>query len=193
MKIVGTGCGPGMLTEEAIRAITGAKKVYGSKRAIAMVQAFIGEGCDVEVLRDYRNLVDLPVDSVLLSTGDPMLAGLGNLTGDIIPGISSLQVASARLHVPLAGIVVVLAHGRDHDNAVIETIDELSRGKVVFLVADPGFDVSGLATSLVSGNKHVRIALCENLGYPDEQIRTGSCENPPIPGSDLFSLLIGNF
>ena len=193
MKIVGTGCGPGMLTEEAIRAIKGATKVYGSGRAIAMVQAFLGEGCDVEVLRDYRNLGDLPPDSVLLSTGDPMLAGLGNLTGEVIPGISSLQVAAARLHVPLAGIVIVLAHGRDHDEAVIETMNELSRGKVVFLVADPGFDVPGLAMSLVSGYKNVRIALCEDLGYPDEQIRTGSCEDPPLPGSALFSLLIGNF
>jgi len=193
MKIVGTGCGPGMLTDEAIRAIQGAEKIYGSKRAIEMVQAYIGKDCDVEIISDYRDLGSLPHDSVVLSTGDPMLAGLGNLTGEVIPGISSLQVTAARLHVPLARIAVVLAHGRDHDGAVSETKKELLRGKIVFLVADPGFSVSGLAESLVSRYGDTRIALCEELGYPAEQIRIGSCKEPPLPGSPLFSLLIGDF
>jgi cobalt-precorrin-7 (C5)-methyltransferase len=193
MKIVGTGCGPGMLTDEAIRAIRGARKIYGSGRAIAMVREYIGKDCTLEVIGDYRNLGSLPKDSVVLSTGDPMLAGLGNLTGDVIPGISSLQVTTARLHVPIARVSVVLAHGRDHDAAVLETIGELSRGKIVFLVADPGLNVSGLAESLVSGYRDTKIALCEDLGYPGEQIRIGSCREPPVPGSPLFSILIGDF
>jgi cobalt-precorrin-7 (C5)-methyltransferase len=193
MKIVGTGCGPGMLTEEAIRAIRGARKIYGSGRAIAMVREYVGKDCIPEVIGDYRNLGSLPDDSVVLSTGDPMLAGLGNLDGEVIPGISSLQVTAARLHVPLARISVVLAHGRDHGAAVSETIAELSRGKIVFLVADPGLNVPGLAGSLVLGYRDTKIALCEDLGYPEEQIRIGSCRDPPVPGSSLFSLLIGDF
>jgi cobalt-precorrin-7 (C5)-methyltransferase len=193
MKIVGTGCGPGMLTEEAIHAIRDAKRIYGSGRAIALVQAYINEGCKAEIIRDYRNLKNLPPDTVLLSTGDPMLAGLGHLNGDVIPGISSLQVAAARLHIPLARIAVVLAHGRDHDAAVRETMNEIARDKVVFLVADPGFDVPGLAQALAAGDDRTRIALCEDLGYPAEQIRVGPCVNPPLPGSPLFSLLVGNF
>jgi hypothetical protein len=34
MRIVGVGCGPGMLTEEAIHALKDARRVYGSRRAI---------------------------------------------------------------------------------------------------------------------------------------------------------------
>ncbi|HTY15539.1 MAG TPA: cobalt-precorrin-7 (C(5))-methyltransferase [Methanoregulaceae archaeon] len=193
MKIVGTGCGPGMLTREAILAIRGAEKIYGSERAIAMVKEYIRSDCRVEEIRDYKNLGSLPRDSVVLSTGDPMLAGLGNLSGDVIPGISSLQVTAARLGVPLARISVVLAHGRDHGTACAETMKELLRGKIVFLLADPGFEVTGLAESLVHGYRDTKIAVCEDLGYPDEQIRIGSCREPPIPGSILFSLLIGDF
>ncbi|HQA81471.1 MAG TPA: cobalt-precorrin-7 (C(5))-methyltransferase, partial [Methanoregulaceae archaeon] len=39
MKVVGVGCGPGMLTEQAIRAISDATIIFGSKRAIALVEA----------------------------------------------------------------------------------------------------------------------------------------------------------
>jgi cobalt-precorrin-7 (C5)-methyltransferase len=193
MKIVGTGCGPGMLTREAILAIEGADRIYGSERAIEMVREYIRSDCRVEKIRDYKNLQDLPRDSVVLSTGDPMLAGLGNLAGDVVPGISSLQVAAARLHVPLARVSVVLAHGRNHETACAETAGELLRGKIVFLVADPGFDVPGLAELLVRSNRDTKIAICEDLGYPGEQIRVGSCGEPPQPGSTLFALLIGDF
>jgi cobalt-precorrin-7 (C5)-methyltransferase len=33
MKIVGVGCGPGMLTEQAAQAIRSARFIYGSSRA----------------------------------------------------------------------------------------------------------------------------------------------------------------
>ena len=193
MKIIGTGCGPGMLTEEAARAIRGAGRIYGSRRAIELVREYIARDCTTEIIRDYRNLDNLPEDSVVLSTGDPMLSGLGNLTGEVIPGISSLQVAAARLHVPLDRVSVVLAHGRDHRLAVSETTEELLRGKIVFLVADPAFSVPGLAELLVSCYGNTKIALCEELGYAEERIVTGSCTGPPVPGSALFSLLIGDF
>jgi cobalt-precorrin-7 (C5)-methyltransferase len=35
--------------------------------------------------------------------------------------------------------------------------------------------------------------VCENLGYPDERIATGTLESPPLPGSGLYILVIGNF
>jgi cobalt-precorrin-7 (C5)-methyltransferase len=193
MKIVGVGCGPGMLTENAISVLREAKLVYGSRRAIDTVGHYLRKECEVHEIRDYRNLGALPPDAVVLSTGDPMLAGLGYLQGEVVPGISSLQLAAARLHIPLANVSVVLAHGRDHALAVRETREELSRDKVVFLIPDPQFDVQGLAESLAEAHGHVKIVLCEDLGYPSEQVRTGSPLSPPLPGSSLFSLVIGNF
>ena len=195
MKIAGVGCGPGMLTEQATHIIRSARFIYGSSRAIDMVQKHIPKNCTVRSITDYRNLSQIPENAVILSTGDPMLAGLGYLAGEVIPGISSLQVAAARLHLPLSRVAVIVAHGRGHDRAMQETIEELRREKIVFLIADPKFDVRELYRRLSSMGLSipVRIAVCENLGYPDEQISTGDIVTPPFPNADLYSLVLGQF
>ncbi|NYT05179.1 MAG: cobalt-precorrin-7 (C(5))-methyltransferase [Methanomicrobiales archaeon] len=193
MKIVGVGCGPGMLTEQAIRALARATDVYGSRRALDLAAPHLPPGCTVQEITDYKNLRSLPADAVVLSTGDPMLAGLGYLGGEIIPGISSLQVACARLGISLAGIAVVTAHGRDHGRAVARTLDELGRGKTVFIIADPAFDVGLLGAEIARAGRDVRIALCERLGYPDERIAVGTPVAPPAKEHELFVLCIGVF
>ncbi len=195
MKIVGVGCGPGMVTEQASQAIRSARFIYGSGRAIEMVRKLIPKNCTVRSISDYRNLSQLPENAEILSTGDPMLAGLGYLPGEVIPGISSLQVAAARLHIPLSRVAVIVAHGRGHDRAMQETIEELRREKIVFLIADPKFDVIELYRRLGTMGLYasIRIAICENLGYPDELILTGDLTAPPLPNADLYSLVIGQF
>lgn len=191
MKIVGVGCGPGMLTETAISAITGATLVYGSRRAIDLASAYIAKGAEVHEIRDYGSLRSLPDHAVVLSTGDPMLAGLGYLGGEVVPGISSLQVAAARIHIPIRRISIVTAHGRDHEAAMKETVGEISRGKVVFLVADPDFDVREMAARLIDAGDAIGIVLAENLGYPEERIVRGSPADPPVPESGMFCLVLG--
>lgn len=195
MKIVGVGCGPGMLTEKGAQVIGQARVIYGSGRAIELVKDQIPKACTIKSIQNYRNLSQLPDDCVLLSTGDPMLAGLGYLEGEIIPGISSLQVACARLHISLSKIAVIVAHGRGHEKAMQDTVEELRRQKIVFLLADPKFDILELYRRLgVMGlSNPVKIAVCENLGYPDESIRTGDLISAPVPESELYSLVIGQF
>ena len=194
MIIVGVGCGPGMLTEQAITAIGRAKTIYGSERALEIARAYISPGCEVRTIDDFKALHQLPGDVVVLSTGDPMLAGLGYLSGTVIPGISSLQIAAARLHIPLARIAVVVAHGRGHEQGMSETLEEVRRGKIVYLLADPKFDSGALYHRLSElPCRPLRIAVCENLGYPDENIDVGEIAEPPVPKADLYSLVIGNF
>jgi len=194
MKIVGVGCGPGMLTEEAMVRIAAAMTIYGSDRAIGIARPHIQPGCVVRTIDDFKSLHTLPEDAVILSTGDPMLAGLGYLSGDVTPGVSSLQVAAARLHIPLSRIAVVVAHGRGHEKGMQETLEEVQRGKIVYLLADPKFDVGELYRRLlVLDCRPLRIAACENLGYPDERIDIGEIAAPPVPKSDLYSLVVGNF
>ena len=195
MKIVGVGCGPGMLTEEAIQVIVSAKSIYGSDRAIELARNHIAGECIVRSIDDFKNLSHLPEDAVILSTGDPMLAGLGYLNGEVIPGISSLQVAAARFRIPLARVAVVVAHGKGHEKGMQETLLELKRGKIVFLLADPKFDIPKLYQRLKAAEipALLRIAVCENLGYPDERIVTGDLREPPMPAASMYSLVIGHF
>ena len=145
MKIVGVGCGPGMLTEQAAQAIQ-VSTVYlrfqpGHRD---------GEKTDPEELhRAVHQRLPEPL-AVCRRTpsssrpGTRCLPVSGTCPAKWCPGISSLQVAAARLHIPLSQIAVIVAHGRGHEKAMQETVEELRREKIVFLIADPKFDVTEL-------------------------------------------------
>ncbi len=193
MRVVGVGCGPGMLTEAAREAISSATVVYGSKRAIELVADRLSPAATVTVITDYRRLGELSGEVVVLSTGDPMLAGLGFLGGEVIPGISSLQVACSRLHIPLAKIAVVDAHATDPEAALGQMREEIGRGKVVFILSMPGLDPRKIAEKAGEALKLIRIALCEELGYPGERIVIGTPSEPPGPSSLLHSYVVGEF
>jgi len=193
MKIIGVGCGPGLLTEQALRELKKARYVYGSERSIAIARPVLPSGCITRSIDDYKKLHTLPEDAVILSTGDPMLAGLGYLKGEVIPGISSLQLAAARLHIPLSRVSVVVAHGRGHEKGIRDTLEELKRGKIVFLLADPKFSTADLYHRLADLPDPLQIALLENLGYPEEKITVGNLQSLPEVTAPLYSLLMGNF
>jgi cobalt-precorrin-7 (C5)-methyltransferase len=193
MKIIGVGCGPGLLTDQAKQELKKARFAYGSDRAITLARAFLPKNCTIRPIDDYKKLSTLPDNVVILSTGDPMLAGLGYLKGEVIPGISSLQVAASRLHIPLSRVAVVVAHGRGHEQGMRDTVDEVQGGKIVFLLADPKFSVADLYSRLAALSIPLQVALLENLAYPDERIVVGDIASPPQPGANLYSLVIGNF
>jgi cobalt-precorrin-7 (C5)-methyltransferase len=188
MKIVGVGAGPGMITLEAIEAIRSAKLIYGSERAIALAADHIPLGCDVRVIRDYRSLRSLPDDAVVLSTGDPMLSGLGYLGGDVIPGISSMQVACARLGLSLLRVVPITFHGRKMDPEAVAF--ELEHGRGGFLLADDSTDLDELCRYLEDRGIHRDVVVLRDLGYPEERINVGTTRDPP-EARGLFSVVIG--
>ena len=193
MKIIGVGCGPGLLTEQAIQELKQVKSAYGSDRAIELARAYLPKNCTVRSIDDNKKLSTLPENTVILSTGDPMLAGLGYLKGEVIPGISSLQIAAARLHIPLSRVTVVVAHGHGHEQGMRVTVDEVKRGKIVFLLADPKFSVADLYSRLAALSLPLQVAVLENLAYPEERIIVGDIASPPLPQDSLYSLVIGNF
>ncbi len=192
MKIVGVGCGPGLLTEEAIRVLAGARRVYGSRRAIEIAGHALPRSCEVREIREFGSL-DIPADAILLSTGDPMLAGLGDRDGEVIPGISSLQLACARLRIPLVKVSAVDGHGRDPGEAIARSVEEVRRRRIVFLLPDPSFPVGDLASAIREEGIDCSIALCEDLGYPAERVTVGTPGRPPVVRSQLFSLVVGRF
>ncbi|MEM0448215.1 MAG: cobalt-precorrin-7 (C(5))-methyltransferase [Methanomassiliicoccales archaeon] len=188
--VVGVGCGPGFMTQYGAECIQQAKRVYGSARAIELAKPFIAPDCEVHVLQDYSNLDKLPEDAVLLSTGDPMLAGLGHLGTEVVPGISSMQLAFARLRLPLVKAVVVDGHNSDPSQAIQEAVGEAQRGRIPFILAKPGFDLSLLAKELEQHLPCCKIVTCEELGYPKETITFGTPKAPPKVKSGLFSVLV---
>ncbi len=189
MKIVGVGCGPGMLTMEAAAVIRRASLIMGSSRAISLVQSEISPGSIVREIDDYKALKTLPDEAVVLSTGDPMLSGLGYLPGEVIPGISSVQLGAARLHISLTGLLVLTAHGRGQNDAIETAIQEIARNRTVCLITDPAFQISAVVTGL-SSMPMTRIIICQDIGYPQEQIISGTVTDPPSPTSGMYILFL---
>ena len=139
MMVIGVGCGPGMMTEEAIKELTKARTVCGSKRSLELARAHIRKDAKVVQVDDYAALEDMPEKAVLLSTGDPMLSGLGYRSEKVIPGISSMQAAYARLGAPLENTVIMSAQGKYQPIAIKNAVEEVLRGRNVFLLADATF------------------------------------------------------
>jgi len=190
MIIVGVGAGPQMLTEQAAKAVACARLIYGSERAINLVKGHISEDASVHIIENYRALRELPEDAVVLSTGDPMLSGLGYLEGRVIPGISSLQVACARLRISLLQVTPITVHGRSLEPQAIAF--ELSRDRCVFLLTDEATDLPGLCHFLEEMGLHRDVAALSDLGYPQEKMERGDTAHPPrAPG--LSCVMIGWF
>jgi len=189
MKIVGVGVGPGMLTLKAAEVIGKARLIYGSERAIEMVSGHIDSECDVRVIEDYKALRKLPGEAVVLSTGDPMLSGLGYLEGEIVPGISSMQIACARLKVSQLKVVPITVHGREMNPEAI--IEEVDRGKCVFLLVDDSTDLPGLCREMEDKGLSRDVAVLFDLGYPEESILKGSTASPPH-SKGLACVMIGD-
>lgn len=187
MKIIGVGCGPCMITEEGISVLRNAELVFGSLRAIELAGEYISSA-EVHEITDYKALRSLPEDAVILSTGDPLMAGLGYLPGDVIPGISSMQAAYAKLHIPWTNTAIVNAHGKNHAEAISKAAADIRNGHSVFLIADPEFSIEELAASLLPD---IKIAVCSNLGYETETVVEGTSSNPPSPVSRLFCVVCG--
>jgi cobalt-precorrin-7 (C5)-methyltransferase len=194
MIVVGVGVGPGMLTEEGIEAIKKASVVYGSGRALELAQKYIPKNTPVKTITDYKNIHLLPIDAVILSTGDPMFSGLGKFASEkdiVIPGISSFQVACARLKVNLTNFACITAHGRKEiESARDELIQEIKLGKNVFLLPDEKFGAGEVCEILKEIGVDADVYSLEELGYPDERIVKGNLRSPPKPESDLYGLMI---
>jgi len=191
MKVVGVGCGPGMATEEAIAIIRSARQIYGSRQAIERVGSYIHKDASICYSYDKKVLAELPDDAVVLSTGDPLMAGLGTLpSAVIIPGISSMQLACARLNLSWDQLCIVNAHNTDHESAILRVCRAITDSYAVFIIADPAFAISALAEALSHIRHNLCIVVCEDLGYPHERIACGTVHDPPMIMSSLFCVLV---
>ena len=192
MIIVGVGAGPGMLTLEAMKAVSEAHMIYGSERAIEIARQHIRPDCSVNIIEDYKKLRELPERTVVLSTGDPMLSGLGYLEGQVIPGISSMQVACARLRISQLRMVPVTLHGRAiaHDS-LNRIASEIRAGRCVFLLTDDSTNLSLICRHLEAVGLSKDVAVLTELGYPEERIELARTNIPPAaPG--LSCVVIGD-
>lgn len=194
-KIYIIGIGPGSeeyLTFKAVDCVKNSDYTVGSTRAIELfddVKNTIAFNVK-ELLDTLKQGVDLAIDGntvSILSTGDPGFSGVLNTVLriskekgfsheniEVIPGISSLQLAAARNHIQWDNANVMTFHGRENIEDILEVINN---GKVT--IALPSRKVKDMAQFLldngVDENRHVTV--CERLSYPDEKIVSTSLKN----------------
>jgi cobalt-precorrin-7 (C5)-methyltransferase len=125
-----------MITPEAMAAIEGARVLVGGKRHL---EEFARPGQEMYVLANNLEEIAAIIEKrrdngvAVLATGDPGLYGILNFMrkrwqrGDIevIPGVSSVQLAFARLSLPWHDAVILSAHGRSTEGLA----DAVARGK----------------------------------------------------------------
>lgn len=92
---------------------------------------------------------------------------------EVIPGISILQIAFARIGRSWQDAKTISLHGRQPRNLAQEIRDY----KKVFLLTDARFPAAAIAARLLSrGINDRRVTVFENLSYPDERITETTLE-----------------
>lgn len=187
-KIYIIGIGPGSseyLTKKAIDIVKSSDYTVGSTRAIDLFDDVNNKlAFNVKDLLDkLEKGVDLAIEGntvSILSTGDPGFSGVLNtvlrIANDknfpkekieVIPGISSLQLAAARNHIQWDNANVMTFHGRENIEDILKVINN---GKTT--IALPSKKVRDMAQFLLDNgvNENRQVVVCERLSYDDEKI-----------------------
>jgi cobalt-precorrin-7 (C5)-methyltransferase len=173
------GCGPGgsdYVTPLARQAVSHSEVLVGASRLFGLFPESTAEL--IPVRTDIEGVLDRIAELMttrrvaVLTTGDPGLMslaapvirrfGLENCT--IIPGISSLQVACARLGVDWQDLAIIDAHGEEPDVSP-EELNGIEKTAVLFGQVTPW--VHRLMQTMGYG---YRIYLCQDLTLPGEII-----------------------
>ncbi|SDE84653.1 precorrin-6y C5,15-methyltransferase (decarboxylating) subunit CbiE [Sporomusa acidovorans] len=182
-RIIVVGIGPGSadyLLPAASRTIKEAVVLVGSKRALA---TFASENQLTKVIdKDIGGVLDFVEqqlnrhDVVVMVSGDPgfysMLTALRKRFSPdcltVIPGISSVQLAFARLAEVWQDAALISMHGREVDDAVLC----YRPGYKLGILTDNQHNPANIADILLTHGwpKTASVWLCANLSYDNESI-----------------------
>jgi len=187
-KLFIVGIGPGSkeyLSQIAIDTVKKSDVTIGSKRAIDIFDN-IKEAIVLNV-KDLEEKLELSVDLAIagknvsvLSTGDPGFSGvlnpilkIANEKGfdsdeiEVIPGISSLQLAAAKNKLSWDDANIMTFHGRENIDDILKVIDNAQK-----TIALPSKSVKDMAKFLLDNGVHPsrKVTICERLSYEDEKI-----------------------
>ncbi|MFZ5591001.1 MAG: precorrin-6y C5,15-methyltransferase (decarboxylating) subunit CbiE [Bacillota bacterium] len=112
---------------------------------------------------------------VVLATGDPGLYGIltflrQHFTAEqlqVIPGVSAVQLAFARLAMPWQDALICSVHGRDINDAVL---DQLKQARKAAVLTGPACPPRQLARALTHIMPRATVYLCCDLSLPGERV-----------------------
>ena len=185
-KVTIVGCGPGskkFITGYAMQQIINAEVLIGSRRLLSL---FPDADADTYVLsNNYKLLITRIVSLskkkkkvVVLVSGDPGFFSYSKLIVDklgvekceVIPGISSIQMAFAKIGRTWNDACFMSLHGRSGKLASV--VKKITDNEKVAVLTDNSNNVKLIAKKLLeTGVKERKIFVCENLSLEEERIR----------------------
>ncbi|HEX4150221.1 MAG TPA: precorrin-6y C5,15-methyltransferase (decarboxylating) subunit CbiE [Pirellulales bacterium] len=182
--VVGMGDnGADSLSRDAMRRVNEAQVLMGGERHLAF---FADHPAEKFAIRD--NLKELAARLqverrrvVVLASGDPLFYGiagyLANKIGrerlEVLPGISSMQLAFARIKESWQDAALASCHAKPIDD-VLEIVRD---AKKVGIFTDDSNTPARIARELLkAGIGGFRAHVCENLGGQDERVTTCALE-----------------
>lgn len=181
ITLIGCGCGPESLTAAGKAAMAASDLLIGAPRlleAFPGLQARVAARTAQEILSAVSSSgagnisVLFSGDSGFFSGTRLLLPHLQQYDWAVIPGISSLQLLSARLGEAWQNWRLCSAHGVDCD-----PVAEVCHGRRVFFLTGGEQDPSSLCQALSqAGLGNLSVTVAEDLGTPQERIRSASAE-----------------
>lgn len=182
VSIVGVGMGnPELLTEQARKAVESCELLVGARRLLDSFPEVKAEKLTAavpekisQVLRENKGRVKR---AAVLVSGDTGFFSAARTLPVLLPevdahffcGISCLQYFCAAMGLSWDDVNVVSLHGRESD-----LLAAVSRGKKTFVLTGGGHSVRNICFELEeNGMGRLRVAVGEDLSYPEERISAG--------------------
>jgi precorrin-6y C5,15-methyltransferase (decarboxylating) CbiE subunit len=201
-KIVIVGCGPGSpeyVSDAARRAVAWADVLVGSRRLLELFAGAAAEriiaGSDIPALladiaqrraAGGRVAVLVSGDPGFYSLAQPVTARFGREACEIVPGVSSVQVAFARLGLDWIDARLLSAHGRTPEIGD----EELRRCDKIAILAGSAAALRWSAQAAVALRETHAAVLCENLTLDDERVAAITPEELAAAGAGALSLVL---
>ncbi len=205
-KIIIVGCGPGskqFMTGQALQYIRDADVLVGSRRLLSLFQD--AEAVKYTLNRNYKQVITRIISLsknksvVVLVSGDPgffsyakLIVGKAGIENcEVIPGVSSVQLAFARIGKTWNDAYFMSLHGRTGRLAAL--IRKVRNNEKVAVLTDNSNDVKLIARRLLDeGLKERKIYVCENLSMDKERIRefdVASLQGVQVKGLNVIIIL----
>ena len=188
-KIIVAGIGPGSedyITPAALKKIRAAKFLVGGRRALNefsnpnQITCAITADLDAPI-NFIREKIQLD-EVVVMVSGDPGYYSMLDLLRktfspdsiEVIPSISAMQLAFAKIALAWHDATLLSFHGRQPAREALQ----FSQGKVLGLLTDAEFNSATISKLLTDcgWDKNSAVTICARLSYPDEKIFTATLE-----------------
>ena len=189
-KIIVAGIGPGSedyITPAALKKIRAAKFLVGGRRALNEFSNPNQITCPITADLDapinfIREKIQLD-EVVVMVSGDPGYYSMLDLLRktfppdsiEVIPSISAMQLAFAKIALAWHDATLLSFHGRQPAREALQ----FSQGKVLGLLTDAEFNSATISKLLTDcgWDKNSAVTICARLSYPDEKIFTTTLAN----------------